>query len=184
MAIDECVAVLNKNSKYDDTTDYADHQEAKQEINSEELKVVEETSHEETPVIGGGGNSESNAVKKKREDKKSQGVVDDEDEKVLFDDWEGIERTDLEQRFGAAVAFVASKSNANWIRNEVRIKLQGLHKIATQGPCRGPQPMALKFSARSEWKAWRRLGDMSAESAMEQYLALLSSSTPGWEENK
>lgn len=66
------------------------------------------------------------------------------------DDWEGIERTELEKRFGAAVLFVESKSNVN-LSNDVKMKLHGYHKIATQGPCQEPQPMALKFSARAKW---------------------------------
>lgn len=70
------------------------------------------------------------------------------------DDWEGIERTELEKLFGAAVVFVWSKINAERIsvlRNEVKMKLYGLHMIATQGPCMEPQPMALKVSARAKW---------------------------------
>lgn len=70
------------------------------------------------------------------------------------DDWEGIERTELEKLFGAAVVFVGSKINADRIsvlRNEVKMKLYGLHMIATQGPCMEPQPMALKVSARAKW---------------------------------
>lgn len=70
------------------------------------------------------------------------------------DDWEGIEWTELERCFGAAVVFVGSKSNANRVAglsNDVKMKLYGYHRIATQGPCREPQPMTLKFSARAKW---------------------------------
>lgn len=95
------------------------------------------------------------------------------------DDWEGIESTELERRFGAAVVFVGSKSNAN-LSNDVKMKLHGYHRIATQGPCHEPQPMALKFSARAKWIAWRQLGIMSPEEAMEQYISLLSENIPDW----
>lgn len=76
---------------------------------------------------------------------------------VLFDeddDWEGIERTELERLFGVALAFVGNKSNAHRISSlgsDVRIQLYGLHKIATEGPCHDPQPIALKVSARANW---------------------------------
>ncbi|KAJ0098084.1 hypothetical protein Patl1_28561 [Pistacia atlantica] len=56
---------------------------------------------------------------------------------VLFDeedDWEGIERTELERLFGVAVAFVGNKSNADRISrlgSDVKMQLYGLHKIAT-----------------------------------------------------
>lgn len=78
----------------------------------------------------------------------NRGLVVDED------DWEGIERTELETGFGAAVVFVGSKNNANIIANlsnDVKMRLHGYQKIATQGPCHEPQPMALKFSARAKW---------------------------------
>ncbi|XP_061342031.1 acyl-CoA-binding domain-containing protein 3-like [Gastrolobium bilobum] len=99
------------------------------------------------------------------------------------DDWEGIERTELDRRFGAAVVFVGSKSNADLVTNlgnDVKTKLYGYHRIATQGPCQEPQPTALKFSARAKWNAWQQLGIMSPEQAMEQYISLLSKSIPDW----
>ncbi|KAK7406473.1 hypothetical protein VNO78_08099 [Psophocarpus tetragonolobus] len=95
------------------------------------------------------------------------------------DDWEGIERTELEKRFGAAVVFVGSKNSVN-LSNDVKMKLHGYHRIATQGPCHEPQPMALKFSARAKWIAWRQLGIMSPEQAMEKYISLLSERIPDW----
>ncbi|CAL5366779.1 unnamed protein product [Camellia sinensis] len=101
----------------------------------------------------------------------------------FFDDWEGIERTELEKRFGDAVVFAGSKSNADRISsldNDSKMQLYGLHKVAIEGRCRLPQPMALKVSARAKWNAWRQLGDMNREVAMEQYIALMSRSIPGW----
>ncbi|XP_054825724.1 acyl-CoA-binding domain-containing protein 3-like isoform X2 [Prosopis cineraria] len=111
--------------------------------------------------------------------------TDDEERKEWLeeDDWEGIESTELERLFGAAVLFVESKSNANRIANlgnDVKMQLYGFHKIATQGPCQKPQPMALNFSARAKWNAWQQLGIMSQELAMEQYITVLSNSIPDW----
>ncbi|KAK3017808.1 hypothetical protein RJ639_003665, partial [Escallonia herrerae] len=104
-------------------------------------------------------------------------------EEELFDDWEGIERTDLEKYFGAAVVFMGSKSNEDRvlsIGSDVKMQFYGLHKVATEGPCREPLPMALKISARAKWFAWKQLGNMSPEAAMEQYINLLSRSIPEW----
>ncbi|KAB1226525.1 Acyl-CoA-binding domain-containing protein 3 [Morella rubra] len=70
------------------------------------------------------------------------------------------------------------------VGSDVKMDLYGLHKIATEGPCRDPQPMSLKFSARTKWNAWQRLGQMSPELAMEQYIKLLSDRVPGWIEGK
>ncbi|PSS36037.1 Acyl-CoA-binding domain-containing protein [Actinidia chinensis var. chinensis] len=105
------------------------------------------------------------------------------EEEGLFDDWEGIERTELEKVFGAAVVFVGSKSNAERVSgldSDTKMRLFGLHKVAIEGPCCVPSPMALKVSARAKWNAWQQLGDMSQEVAMEQYISLLSRSIPGW----
>ncbi|KAK4840256.1 hypothetical protein QYF36_003853 [Acer negundo] len=98
------------------------------------------------------------------------------------DDWEGVERTELERLFGSAVAFVGSKSNVDQIsrlNSVVKLQLYGLHKIATQGPCHEPQPMALKVSARANWNAWKSFENMTREDAMEQYVTILSRSIPG-----
>ncbi|KAK0606405.1 hypothetical protein LWI29_037373 [Acer saccharum] len=98
------------------------------------------------------------------------------------DDWEGVERTELERLFGTAVAFVGSKSNVDQISrlaSVVKLQLYGLHKIATQGPCHEPQPMALKVSARANWNAWKSFENMKREDAMEQYVTILSRSILG-----
>lgn len=113
-------------------------------------------------------------------------VVDGVVNEGLFsedDDWEGIERTELERLFAASVVFVGSKSNADRVSSlgsDVKMRLDGLHKIATRGPCLESQPMAFMVTARAKWNAWQQLGNMSAEVAMEQYITLLTESVPGW----
>ena len=54
------------------------------------------------------------------------------------DDWEELERTDLERSFGAAIVFVRSRINDNSLNNEVKMKLHGYYQIATQSPCHEP----------------------------------------------
>lgn len=70
---------------------------------------------------------------------------------VIEDDWEGIERTDLEKLFGKAVVFVNSENNAGRFDGGILLRLYGLQKVALDGPCHDSQPMALKVSARSKW---------------------------------
>ncbi|CAL9112649.1 unnamed protein product [Musa textilis] len=99
------------------------------------------------------------------------------------DEWEGIERSELEMLFGVASELVGSKKGGDAVSklsNEVQMQLYGLHKIATEGPCHEPQPMALKVSARAKWNAWQKLGNMDPEAAMGQYISLLNESIPGW----
>lgn len=70
------------------------------------------------------------------------------------DEWEEIERNDIEKLFGVASKFVAGKIGGDAVSklsNEVQMKLYGLHKVATEGPCREPQPMVLMLSARTKW---------------------------------
>ncbi|XP_042756219.1 acyl-CoA-binding domain-containing protein 3 isoform X1 [Lactuca sativa] len=105
----------------------------------------------------------------------------EEREGVFDDDWQGIETTELERRFGAAVAFLGSKTDRlNLIDNEVKMQFYGLHRVAIEGPCFESQPMALKVSARANWNAWKRLKNLGREDAMEQYIALLSQHIPDW----
>ncbi|XP_041021692.1 acyl-CoA-binding domain-containing protein 3-like [Juglans microcarpa x Juglans regia] len=119
-----------------------------------------------------------------------------EEKEVRFDsdedDWEGIETTDLEKAFAAASTFVLESSSGDnedplamaGVGTDLQMELYGLHRIATEGPCRDPQPMALKLFARAKWNAWQRLGRMSPEVAMEQYIKILSDKVPAWMEGE
>ncbi|KAK9983286.1 hypothetical protein SO802_032811 [Lithocarpus litseifolius] len=104
------------------------------------------------------------------------------------DDWEGIERSELEKAFAAAAKFVVESGDKEDglvnVGSDVQLELYGLHKVATEGPCRESQPMPLKLSARAKWNAWQKLGNMSPEVAMEQYMDLLADRVPGWTEDK
>lgn len=109
--------------------------------------------------------------------------IDEMNKNEVDDDWEGIERTELEKQFSAAVVFVGCSSNVDCMSklgNDVQMQLYGLHKVATEGSCHESQPMAFKMSARSKWNAWQQLGNTSQEAAMEQYISLLSQNIPGW----
>ncbi|KAL3505071.1 hypothetical protein ACH5RR_034912 [Cinchona calisaya] len=101
------------------------------------------------------------------------------------DDWEGVERSELEKVFAEAVNYVEyggkrKDDQLASLKSDVQMQLYGLHKLAVEGPCHEPQPMALKFSARAKWNAWQRLGSMRPEVAMEEYIKILSDTDPGW----
>ncbi|KAI9200104.1 hypothetical protein LWI28_002806 [Acer negundo] len=104
-------------------------------------------------------------------------AIDDDDD----EEWEGIERSEAEKIFEAAAKSVGSGDKDDLL-SDVQMELYGLHKVATEGPCRETQPMALMLSARAKWNAWQKLGNMSPEEAMEQYVTLLSDRVPGWRE--
>ncbi|XP_020113032.1 acyl-CoA-binding domain-containing protein 3 [Ananas comosus] len=99
------------------------------------------------------------------------------------DEWEGIERSELEDLFQVAVKYAESEvgsEKVSKLSGDSQMKLYGLYKVATEGPCYEPQPMALKLSARTKWNAWQSLGNMNPEVAMEQYVTLLSGNIPEW----
>ncbi|MBA0618309.1 hypothetical protein Godav_027675, partial [Gossypium davidsonii] len=147
------------------------------EVTVEEISSGEENFGDKTTEIG-----------LAEEDEEEIEVLEDCLNKGLSDDdWEGIERTELEKDFGAAVCFLESRNNADQILklgDNLKMQLYGLQKVATEGPCHETHPMAFKLSARAKWNAWKRLGNMSPEAAMEQYITLLSRSIPGYGESK
>lgn len=70
------------------------------------------------------------------------------------DDWEGIERSEVVKRFGVACKYSGSADGGmtlSKLGGDVRLRLYGLRKVAIEGPCYQPQPMALKMSARAKW---------------------------------
>nr|CAB3496515.1 unnamed protein product [Digitaria exilis] len=72
-----------------------------------------------------------------------------------FEEWEGIERSEVEKRFGAAAAFAASGAGAavlSRLDSDVQMQLQGLLKVAIDGPCYdSTQPLTLRPSSRAKW---------------------------------
>lgn len=153
----------------------------------ESVKIAKFESESAITEVGMARSEEIEVLESNCDNEIGEGNKDEEDDVkvVLFDDdddWEGIERTELERLFGAAVAFVGNKCNADRISSigsDLKMQLYGLHKIATVGPCHEPQPMVFKVSARANWNAWKQLGNMTPEIAMEQYVIILSRSILG-----
>ncbi|KAK6939698.1 Acyl-CoA-binding protein, ACBP [Dillenia turbinata] len=83
--------------------------------------------------------------------------AEEKEEKVgldnFEDDWEGIERTELERIFAAAANYVDRVNKDEKLFNmgsDVLMQLYGLQKVAMEGPCHERQPLALKVSARAK----------------------------------
>ncbi|KAL1222535.1 Acyl-CoA-binding domain-containing protein 3 [Cardamine amara subsp. amara] len=137
--------------------------EKDESVESEEVKVEESNTVEE---------SDSEEENEENEEKEELSIEED-------DDWEGIERSELEKAFVAASNLLADESGkVEEISGDAKMELYGLHKIATEGPCREAQPLAIMASARAKWNAWQKLGNMNQEEAMEQYLELVSKEIP------
>jgi acyl-CoA-binding protein len=104
-----------------------------------------EISEEETPI---------NTTSTSKNIDRSGIIGNDSGSDDDSDSWEGIESTELDEEFSAASAFVATMaatSESARVSSEMQLKLYGLYKIATEGPCTAPQPSALNFSARAKW---------------------------------
>ncbi|KAJ3692993.1 hypothetical protein LUZ60_012088 [Juncus effusus] len=149
--------------------------------NPESQKSEEEISEQESEEKPPSNDDNSN-------NNKNKGVVIDSDEEDLSDEsdgsWEGIESTELDEEFSAASAFIATMaatSDSARVSNDVQLKLYGLYKIATEGPCTTNQPSALNFTARAKWNAWQKLGAMPTEEAMQQYISLVNEMFPTWD---
>ncbi|MCL7032751.1 hypothetical protein MKW94_010447 [Papaver nudicaule] len=165
----ESVAIVGEEAKDGKTSEISgDHSTDEGKVVVENL-VVEMSERDEIGDV---------VVEKESELKEKSGIddwVSDEEE------WEGIERSEVENFFATASTFVNNSGEVlSRLSSDVQMQLYGLHKVATEGPCYEPQPMALMVSARAKWHAWQRLGNMSPEAAMEQYAALLSENVPGW----
>ncbi|CAH2078095.1 unnamed protein product [Thlaspi arvense] len=132
---------------------------------SEEVSVAESSSTVKISNLNTEGEGED-------EEKEELSVEED-------DDWEGIEKTELEKAFASAAKLLEESGKSEEIGAEAKMELYGLHKIATEGSCREAQPMAVMVSARAKWNAWQKLGNMTQEEAMEQYLALVAKEVPG-----
>ncbi|KAG6409247.1 hypothetical protein SASPL_132281 [Salvia splendens] len=147
-----------------------DEREGNEEIDEREgnEEIDEREGNEEIDEREGNGGSEEK-------------VRDESD-----DDWEGVERSELERGFAEAVNYVEcggkgrEEDRLARLGSDVQMQLYGLHKIALEGPCLESQPMALMVSARTKWNAWQGLGSMSRELAMEQYIQVLSENIPEW----
>ncbi len=81
--------------------------------------------------------------------------------------------TTLEEQFDAAAEKarqIQGVSNAN------KLRIYGLFKQATEGPVGDrPRPGIFDPTGRAKYDAWKELGDLVKEDAMQQYVAFVES---------
>lgn len=63
------------------------------------------------------------------------------------------------------------------------LELYGFYKQATVGPCNIPKPRWYEVQAKQKWEAWQALGDMTHETAMKNYVQLISEVDPDWRDS-
>ncbi|XP_063981621.1 acyl-CoA-binding domain-containing protein 6 [Diachasmimorpha longicaudata] len=86
---------------------------------------------------------------------------------------------DLEVRFNRAANHLQSLA-ANLDSGQL-LGFYGLYKQATVGLCDTAKPSWYQAQAKQKWEAWRSLGDMGKEEAMEKYISLLTNLDENWE---
>lgn len=110
--------------------------EGEGEIEKESIPVAELSCRNEKEIV------EENVTEECKETEEEVGLE--------IEDWEGIERSEEEKIFDEAAKVVGS-GDINNLLSDVLMNLYGLHKVATEGPCRQSQPMPLMLSARAKW---------------------------------
>lgn len=99
--------------------------------------------------------------------------------------------SDLKSRFEKATNYVSKgyakeqyKDSTKELTNEEKLKMYAFFKQATVGKCSekgGERPGFFSFEAKAKYDAWAALGDMTADEAMNGYIATLSEMAPEWE---
>ncbi|RWS11006.1 acyl-CoA-binding domain-containing protein 5A-like protein, partial [Dinothrombium tinctorium] len=80
-----------------------------------------------------------------------------------------------EEKFKAAVNVIKSLPKDGHFQpsNELKLKFYSYFKQATEGPNQTPKPPFYDLVARYKWEAWKQLGSMSKEEAMNNYIEQL-----------
>ncbi|XP_011301720.1 acyl-CoA-binding domain-containing protein 4 [Fopius arisanus] len=77
-----------------------------------------------------------------------------------------------EEKFVAAVNVIKSlpKNGAYQPSHELQLRFYGYYKQATEGPCQQSKPAFWEVVKKAKWDAWMRLGNMSRQEAMNNYV--------------
>ncbi|KAL6046143.1 acyl-CoA binding domain-containing protein 6 [Balamuthia mandrillaris] len=89
-----------------------------------------------------------------------------------------------QSRFQEAVNFLNENKNNFAFDTDKQLALYGLFKQASLGRCNAPKPGFFDFVGKEKWNAWNRLGDMSKEKAMQDYVELVGQLVPSWKAKK
>lgn len=77
----------------------------------------------------------------------------------------------IETKFNTAAEFL--EKNVDKIEQSHLLELYGLYKQATVGKCNTPKPGLFNLQGKAKWNAWNKLGDLSKDRSMENYINLL-----------
>lgn len=104
------------------------------------------------------------------------GEGDDEFAETQTRDENSTEKVSLDAAF--ADAAVAVESIVKRMTSADKLRVYGLYKQATEGPCVSPKPRLLEgMTKHAKWTAWSELGDLDSNKAKREYVALVRSLT-------
>ena len=83
----------------------------------------------------------------------------------------------MEARFKNAVAFLQKSKDLKFDNNQ-KLQFYALFKQATTGACTEKAPSKLKVVERAKYDAWKSLGSITKEQAMERYIKILETNAP------
>lgn len=77
-----------------------------------------------------------------------------------------------QEKFDAAVNVIRSlpKNGAYQPSHELQLRFYAYYKQATEGPCQQSKPAFWEVVKKAKWDAWMRLGNMSRQEAMNNYV--------------
>lgn len=95
---------------------------------------------------------------------------------------EDEEENTTEEQFSKASDYLA-RNHDNPDLKPVLLQFYGLYKQATVGDCDTKRPGLFQLTAKAKWDAWNKLKGTSNGDSMSQYITLLTTTIPKWQES-
>ena len=88
----------------------------------------------------------------------------------------------LVERFSNAEKYIKNQGSNLGINTTDLLEFYSYFKQVQKGACNTPEPWAYEMEKKAKWSAWKSLGDMTKEQAMESYVNKVTSvAGAGWE---
>jgi len=92
------------------------------------------------------------------------------------------EAVDFKDEFSALFERAADRLTtlAGSLSSDKLLYLYARFKQAKEGSCNIPKPGYFNFQAKQKWEAWKSLGDMDSQQAMQEYVEEIRQLDPDW----
>ena len=89
---------------------------------------------------------------------------------------------ELQEQFESAAKYMAGVSSK--LSPDTLLYFYARYKQAKIGPCDTDKPGFFNFQGKQKWSAWKSLGDMTTETAMQEYIEKLDEIDPDWDDKE